>query len=227
MERTAVHVDALSLSLSLSLSLFLCVCVCVCVSVRLHVYGMCISVHGCAWVRVRTCMHPHWCMQACACMCVRACGRTSVPERHVRPVLAGWEPINAALVLPLLKIKPYSEAFAKEQMEAADAILAKLETHLAKHTYLVGEKLTAADVVLAGQLIRLYLVVCPFHPHFVADQDGSLSLSLSLSLSRSLSLSLSVCVCVCVCVRARVRPLSLSLSLYLSHTDRHTQKVQA
>jgi elongation factor 1-gamma len=71
----------------------------------------------------------------------------SFSNSHILPRISSW-----------FKILKGTEPYNKKNLEAAeqDSILALsiLEKRLLTHTYLVGERLTLADLYVASQLVR-------------------------------------------------------------------------
>lgn len=68
-------------------------------------------------------------------------------------------PASSAWVFPLLGILPYNKNNAERAKQDASAVLAVLNKHLLNHTYLVGERISLADIIVFTNLIHLYQYV--------------------------------------------------------------------
>jgi elongation factor 1-gamma len=66
--------------------------------------------------------------------------------------LSGW-------YLPLVGAAPYNKKTVEDSAKAADAALKVLEAHLTANTYLVGERITLADIFTAGIIRRSFATV--------------------------------------------------------------------
>jgi len=66
-----------------------------------------------------------------------------------------------AWVYPLFGVRPHQQAAVETAKSDFEKALQTLETHLSSSTFLVGENLTLADLVVVSHLLLLYLVVCP------------------------------------------------------------------
>jgi len=66
------------------------------------------------------------------------------------------EPAVLAWVGPVMGYIPYNSEIHKQAVENVKAALAALNMHLEKHTYLVGERISLADIVAATVLVPLY-----------------------------------------------------------------------
>ncbi|KAK9823998.1 hypothetical protein WJX72_006880 [[Myrmecia] bisecta] len=94
------------------------------------------------------------------------------PAAVARAQIDGWvdwalslDPVSEALVYPLLDYMPHSQPAADKAEADLKGLLTALEAQLQQQTYLVGDKLTLADVVVAAHFVPLYLAV------FDADQQ--------------------------------------------------------
>lgn len=65
-------------------------------------------------------------------------------------------PASCAWVFPLLGIMPYNKQTVEHAKDDAKKALTALNSHLLTRTYLVGERLTLADISVAMTLLHLY-----------------------------------------------------------------------
>ncbi|XP_011505224.1 PREDICTED: elongation factor 1-gamma [Ceratosolen solmsi marchali] len=65
-------------------------------------------------------------------------------------------PTSSAWVFPLLGIMPYDEQTINNAKKDVEKVLTFLNSHLLTRTYLVGERLTLADISVAMTLLYLY-----------------------------------------------------------------------
>ncbi|KAG0280975.1 Elongation factor 1-gamma [Linnemannia exigua] len=86
-----------------------------------------------------------------------------VRRLHLTPALSAW-------IYPILGYTPYNKASETAAIERTRAALATLERHLIKKTYLVGERVTLADIASASALFGGYKMVfdAPFRKEFPA-----------------------------------------------------------
>uniref|UniRef100_A0A0C9RSC4 Elongation factor 1-gamma n=1 Tax=Fopius arisanus TaxID=64838 RepID=A0A0C9RSC4_9HYME len=68
-------------------------------------------------------------------------------------------PASCAWVFPLLGIMPYSKQLIEHAKEDVGKVLTALNAHLLSKTYLVGERITLADISVAMTLLHLYQYV--------------------------------------------------------------------
>ncbi|XP_008557385.1 elongation factor 1-gamma [Microplitis demolitor] len=68
-------------------------------------------------------------------------------------------PSSCACVFPLLGIMPYNKQTVENAKEDLAKSLSALNTHLLSKTYLVGERITLADISVAMTLLHLYQYV--------------------------------------------------------------------
>ncbi|XP_066593625.1 elongation factor 1-gamma [Prorops nasuta] len=68
-------------------------------------------------------------------------------------------PASCAWVFPLFGIMPYKKQTLEHAKDDVDKALAALNTHLLTKTYLVGERITLADISVAMTLLHLYQYV--------------------------------------------------------------------
>jgi elongation factor 1-gamma len=71
----------------------------------------------------------------------------SFSNHEVIPHLGGW-------TLPLIGREPYNKKSVETHQQAALKTIGVLEKHLLTHTFLVGERITLADIFSAGLLYR-------------------------------------------------------------------------
>ncbi|KAJ5127610.1 Elongation factor 1-gamma 2 [Penicillium atrosanguineum] len=76
----------------------------------------------------------------------------SFANSEVIPSLGAW-------YRPLLGLDPYNKKTVDEVAKVAVAKIAVLETHLTANTYLVGERITLADIFTASLLTRAFATV--------------------------------------------------------------------
>ena len=65
-----------------------------------------------------------------------------------------FQPKITQAMRPLLGLDPYNKKSVEDGLKAADKSASVLEDHLLVHTFLVGERITLADLFCAGLLIR-------------------------------------------------------------------------
>nr|ABM55534.1 putative translation elongation factor 1-gamma [Maconellicoccus hirsutus] len=65
-------------------------------------------------------------------------------------------PASSRLVFPLLGIMPFNKQTANSAKEDVKAVLKYLDEYLLTRTYLVGERITLADIAVATSLFQLY-----------------------------------------------------------------------
>ncbi|KAJ3322224.1 Elongation factor 1-gamma [Boothiomyces sp. JEL0866] len=75
-------------------------------------------------------------------------------------------PTAAAWLYPILGFYPVNEAATNKAKEDVKRTLSALNRHLVSKTFLVGERVTLADIVLVTSLLRFYELV--FDPSFLA-----------------------------------------------------------
>lgn len=68
-------------------------------------------------------------------------------------------PASSALVFPLLGILPYNKNNAERARQDVNATLAVLNQQLLDNTYLAGERITLADIIVFANLLSLYQYV--------------------------------------------------------------------
>lgn len=68
-------------------------------------------------------------------------------------------PASCGLVFPLLGILPYNKNNAEHARADVNTVLAVLNQHLTAQTYLVGERITLADIVVFANLLNVYQYV--------------------------------------------------------------------
>lgn len=68
-------------------------------------------------------------------------------------------PASSAWVFPLLGIMPYNKQTVEHAKEDIKKVMTALNSHLLTRTYLVGERLTLADISVAMTLLHLYQYV--------------------------------------------------------------------
>ena len=71
----------------------------------------------------------------------------SFANQEVLPKIAGW-------FRPLIGLEPYNKKNVEDSQKAALKAVGVLEHHLLVRTYLVGERVTLADLFIAGLLYR-------------------------------------------------------------------------
>ena len=69
----------------------------------------------------------------------------SFVSSDVISTLSGW-------IRPLVGLEPYNKKVVEEKAKDSAKLLAVLEQHLLVHTFLVGERITLADLFTAGLL---------------------------------------------------------------------------
>lgn len=77
---------------------------------------------------------------------------TNFSDQEILPASCGW-------VFPLLGIMPYNKNNLERSKQDAEAALAVLNGHLLANTYLAGERVTLADIVVFANLVHLYQYV--------------------------------------------------------------------
>lgn len=65
-------------------------------------------------------------------------------------------PVSCTIVFPILGIMQYNKAGVDQAKDSLKKILTALNNYLLSRTYLVGEKITLADIVVATSLLHLY-----------------------------------------------------------------------
>jgi len=65
-------------------------------------------------------------------------------------------PLSCTIVFPILGIIQYNKTGVEQGKEDLKKILCALNNYLLPHTYLVGERITLADIVVATNLLQLY-----------------------------------------------------------------------
>lgn len=70
-------------------------------------------------------------------------------------------PLRSAQLYPIYGFIPYSKEGTNKAKADVKRVLAVLNTHLSERQYLVGERVTLADIVLACTLSDLYRMVRP------------------------------------------------------------------
>lgn len=78
----------------------------------------------------------------------------SFVNTDVTSTLAKWG-------LPLLGLEPYNKKNVDAAIASSKKLFSVFEKHLLKHTFLVTEKLTLADIFVAGELSLGYSTVRP------------------------------------------------------------------
>ena len=73
----------------------------------------------------------------------------SFANHEVLPATAGW-------FRPLIGKDPYNKKNVEESQKRANKVVGVLEQHLLVHTYLVGERVTLADLFAAGIISRSF-----------------------------------------------------------------------
>ena len=63
------------------------------------------------------------------------------------------------LVYPILGIRAHDKQAAQQALASFGRSLDALDTHLDGRTYLVGERVTLADVAVVSHILCLYMVV--------------------------------------------------------------------
>lgn len=90
-------------------------------------------------------------------------GKSTIDQAHVQQwsLFAENEilPASSALVFPLLGILPYNKNSAERAKQDVSAVLAQLNQHLATRTFLVGERITLADINVFANLTHLFQYV--------------------------------------------------------------------
>ncbi|XP_046442843.1 elongation factor 1-gamma-like [Daphnia pulex] len=69
-------------------------------------------------------------------------------------------PLSCTIVFPVLGIIQYNKQAVEHAKEELKAILSVVNNHLLTRTFLVGEKITLADIVLSSNLLHLYESIC-------------------------------------------------------------------
>ncbi|KAG0308921.1 Elongation factor 1-gamma [Linnemannia gamsii] len=101
-------------------------------------------------------------------------GRSNAEEAHIQQwvqfVDCSLTTALSAWIYPILGYSPYNKASETAAIERTRACLATLERHLIKKTYLVGERVTLADISSASALFAGYKMVfdAPFRKEFPA-----------------------------------------------------------
>lgn len=76
----------------------------------------------------------------------------SFANTEMLPVLRNW-------IVPLLGREPYNKKNVDEAIKASAKVMDALEHHLVTHTFLVGERITLADLFTAGLVNRAFVTV--------------------------------------------------------------------
>jgi len=76
----------------------------------------------------------------------------SFADNEVLPAASAW-------LYPLLGIIQYNKQAVENSREEVKKLLSALDQHLLSRTYLVGERITLADISVASNLIQLYQLV--------------------------------------------------------------------
>ena len=66
-------------------------------------------------------------------------------------------------IYPMFGRAPYQPAAVQAAKSAFEKALQTMDMHLGQCTYLVGEAITLADLVVVSHLLLLYLMVCNLH----------------------------------------------------------------
>lgn len=69
-------------------------------------------------------------------------------------------PLSCTVVFPLIGIVQYNKQAVDQAKEELKKLYSSLNDYLLHHTYLVGERITLADIVVASNLLHLYEHVC-------------------------------------------------------------------
>ncbi|KAF9217840.1 Elongation factor 1-gamma [Podila verticillata] len=101
-------------------------------------------------------------------------GKTKAEEAYIQQwvqfVDLGITPHLSAWILPLISSREYSKLAETAAIERVKGKLETLEHHLVKHTYMVGERVTLADISGASSLLMGFKLVFdpPFRKQFPA-----------------------------------------------------------
>ncbi|KAG0048681.1 Elongation factor 1-gamma 1 [Gryganskiella cystojenkinii] len=101
-------------------------------------------------------------------------GKNLVEEAHIQQWIQFADvsigPYLGAWVFPILGYTPYNKANETAAIERVKGSLHTLERHLVKKTYLVGERVTVADISAASSLYMAFKLVfdAPFRKEFPA-----------------------------------------------------------
>lgn len=77
------------------------------------------------------------------------------------------EPARALWLYPIMGIIQYNEAAYHEAKKDMSKALAVLDAHLIRHTFLVGNQVTLADIVITAALVQPYTTV--FAPDYISQ----------------------------------------------------------
>lgn len=90
-------------------------------------------------------------------------GKTDLERAQVVQWLSFAEseilPYSSAWVFPLLGIMPYNKNTVERAMEDTKRALSVLNQHLLNNTFLVGERIALADIVVFSNLLNVYQYV--------------------------------------------------------------------
>lgn len=90
-------------------------------------------------------------------------GKTTIDQAQIQQWSQFAEneilPASSALVFPLLGILPYNKNSAERAKQDVSAVLSQLNQHLATRTFLVGERITLADISVFANLTHLFQYV--------------------------------------------------------------------
>lgn len=67
--------------------------------------------------------------------------------------------------MPIMGMRPIDKSAYHKGLKTLDGILAVLEQHMAGRTFLVGQTLSLADLLVAVALVPLYTLVCDLSTH--------------------------------------------------------------
>lgn len=90
-------------------------------------------------------------------------GKTTIDQAHIQQWSQFAEneilPASSALVFPLLGILPYNKNSAERAKQDVANVLSQLNQHLSSRTFLVGERITLADIIVFANLTHLFQYV--------------------------------------------------------------------
>jgi len=69
-------------------------------------------------------------------------------------------PLSCTVVFPIIGIVQYNKQAVEQAKDELKKIYSSMNDYLLNHTYLVGERITLADIVVASNLLHLYEHVC-------------------------------------------------------------------
>ncbi|KZS21258.1 Elongation factor 1-gamma [Daphnia magna] len=91
-------------------------------------------------------------------------GNSDVEKAHILQWMSFADgeilPLSCTIVFPVLGIIQYNKQAVDHAKQELNAILSVVNNHLLTRTFLVGEKITLADIVLACNLLHLYENIC-------------------------------------------------------------------